>query len=319
MLELSEATKLLKQGELVAMPTETVYGVAADACNCKAVEKIYALKSRMKHNPLIVHVADVARARVLGLFNHEALKLAHHFWPGPLTLVVPLMRPSPLCDAVTAGLDSVGLRVPRHASAQALLQAFDHGLAAPSANLSGRLSASLAEHVFCAFGNRLPIMAGEAPQVGLESCIVGVDDEHLSVLREGAITQTAIERLLGRPIQNIARNVGIGVKNGPQKPQAPGMLLKHYAPRAPLLFNATDWEEGDALLGFGPPPGAVPKHYLNLSVQGNVTEAAHNLYAMLHALDKKNPARILVQPVPDQGIGAAINDRLSRANAAHKS
>ena len=295
--EIARAADILARGGLVAVPTETVYGLAADATNPDAVARIYAAKGRPSFNPLIVHVADLAMAERYGALDPLARALAEAFWPGPLTLVVPLRadaRPA-LAAAVTAGLDTVAIRHAPGAMAD-LAARLDRPLAAPSANLSGRLSPTTAAHVAAQLGDRVDlIVAGGSCEVGLESTIVRTVPPTL--LREGGVPREEIEVVTG-PLAAPGGAI-----------QAPGMLASHYAPNAGLRLDATDRRPGEALLGFGPVAGDV-----SLSSGGDLGEAAENLYAMLAELDADHDA-IAVAPIPEEGLGAAINDRLRRAAA----
>ena len=300
---IGRAAGLLRAGELVAFPTETVYGLGADATNAAAVEAIFAAKDRPAGNPLISHVADAGAARREAGFDERAERLAARFWPGPLTLVLPRRADSRLAPAVAAGLDTVALRVPRHATALALLRAAGVPIAAPSANPSGYLSPTTAAHVADALGGRVAlILDGGACPVGLESTVVDLSGPTPRLLRPGAVPQAAIEVEIGR-LASPADDV----------PRSPGMLASHYAPHLPLRLNAAGPGAGEAFLGFGPSSAASA---LNLSPTGDLDEAAANLYAMLHALDRAEFAGIAVAPIPDTGAGAAINDRLRRGAAA---
>jgi L-threonylcarbamoyladenylate synthase len=305
--DLPTAAAALRAGGLVAFPTETVYGLGARADDPRAVARLYAAKGRPRFNPLIVHVPDLAAARRLADLPPEALRLAEAFWPGPLTLVAPLRDRAAVCDLATAGLDTVGLRVPAHPLAQALLRAADVPLAAPSANPSGAVSPTTAPHVLEGLGDRIDgVLDGGPCPVGLESTIVGFGPDGPVLLRPGGLPAEAIEAALGR---SLGRPGGAVV--------APGMLASHYAPGARLRLGARAPEPGEAWLGFGPdavPPGPLA---LSLSRSGDLTEAAANLFAHLRRLDSAMGGRgtIAVAPVPDRGLGLAINDRLRRAAA----
>lgn len=306
-LTVAQAAKVLEQGDIVAFPTETVYGLGADACDSNAVAKIYAAKQRPSFNPLIAHCADLAMAEEFGQFGPLATTLAHRFWPGPLTLVVPLHSGSTISKLVTAGLPTIALRVPSHPIAQELIIAFGGPLAAPSANKSGRLSPTLAAHVRADFGDSVPILNGGATRDGVESTILACTDEKLTMLRPGAITAAQIEAVTGqRPLDH---------QGDRQAPIAPGMLASHYAPNAKIRLHATKVEASEALLAFGPTPLSGTVHRRNLSETGDVIEAAANLFAYLHELDATGVASIAVMTIPDQGLGIAINDRLRRAAA----
>lgn len=308
------AIRALKAGGLVAFPTETVYGLGADATNGLAVARLYEAKGRPAFNPLIAHVADVAAARALGRFDETADRLAEEFWPGPLTLVVPKAPGCPVADLATAGLDSIALRVPDHPIAQHLLAAFGRPVVAPSANRSGHVSPTTAGHVLADLRGRIELIldGGPTPK-GLESTIVACLGEP-ALLRPGALARDEIERVLGRPLATAA-----AAEN--EAPVAPGQLASHYAPRARLRLDAGSVMPGEALLAFGPKllPGAVRAvRVLNLSERGDLVEAAANLFAHLRALDAA-AARIAAMPVPHQGLGEAINDRLARAAAPRDS
>ena len=296
---IAEAARLLRDGALVAFPTETVYGLGADATNGQAVAAIFAAKGRPLFNPLIVHVADLEEARRHVELSPRASALAEKFWPGPLTLVLPRRKNSPLSLLVSAGLDSVALRAPSHPAAIALLKEAGRPVAGPSANLSGQVTATSAGHVADSLGGKVDLIldAGSAT-FGIESTVIGFDGDRPLLLRPGAVPRDEIEDLVGPlgPPGNLI--------------QSPGQLASHYAPRAGLRLNAGEIESGEVLLGFGEVPGAK----LNLSARGDLREAAANLFAMLRELDKVATS-IAVSPIPDTGIGEAINDRLRRAAA----
>ena len=302
--DIADAAALLRAGRLVAFPTETVYGLGADAKNADAVLSIYETKGRPRFNPLIVHVPDLAAAEQLALFSPLARKLAETFWPGPLSLVLPLRPGHGLADITTAGLDSVALRVPDHPLALALLRATERPLAAPSANPSGRLSPTRAEQVRRGFAGAVPVLDGGPCKAGVESTILTVDGEKLVQLRAGALSRAEIERAMSVPVEQAAKGAAIA---------APGMLLSHYAPNAGLRLD-TEPRRGEAWLAFGP---AVPFDGIarNLSESGDLHEAARNLFAMLHELDAAGVTTIAVSPIPETGLGEAINDRLNRAAA----
>jgi L-threonylcarbamoyladenylate synthase len=302
--EIVHLAGLLKAGGLVAFPTETVYGLGADATNTDAVLRIYETKGRPRFNPLIVHCADLAMAESLGVFTPLARRLADAFWPGPLTLVIEAKSGAGLSDLVTAGLATVGLRVPAHPLAQALLRVAGVPLAAPSANPSGRLSPTTAAQVTAAFGDRVPVLDGGPCAAGLESTILAVTGEDITQLRAGALPRREIEALVGRPVAVAAEGSAVA---------APGMLASHYAPAARLRLDAAAPEPGEAFLAFGPQPRAAGL-VRNLSSAGDLAEAARNLFSMLHELDGK-AAAIAVAPIPEAGLGEAINDRLRRAAA----
>lgn len=287
---ITEAAGLILAGEPVAVPTETVYGLAADATNAAAVARIYEAKGRPSFNPLIVHVPDLRAAQAIGDFSEEALALANEHWPGPLTLVVPLLPGPDIASLVTAGMPSVGLRVPAHSAMQALLHAVGRPLAAPSANASGSISPTRAEHVLRSLGGRIPLIIDGGPtERGLESTIVAATGGPLRLLRPGPI-QVDAEHGSGPTIE------------------APGQLASHYAPSKPLRLNARQAYEDEFLIGFGEINGDA-----NLSGSGSLVEAAARLFDLLHQADASANARIAVTSVPEQGLGLAINDRLRRA------
>jgi L-threonylcarbamoyladenylate synthase len=289
---IAEAVRLILAGEPVAVPTETVYGLAADATNAEAVARIYEAKGRPSFNPLIVHVPDLAAAQEIGELNEEALSLARDHWPGPLTLVVPLCAEGAIASLVTAGLTTVGLRVPDHPAMQALLRACRRPLAAPSANASGAISPTRAQHVLKSLGGRIALVIDGGPtQRGIESTIVAAAGGPLRLLRRGPL-QIAAELASGAAIE------------------APGQLASHYAPSKPLRLEATQARGDEYLIGFGAVEGDA-----NLSRSGDLVEAASRLFDLLHEADASPGARIAVAPVPREGLGAAINDRLRRAAA----
>lgn len=291
--------QLLRAGEVVAFPTETVYGLGADATSSDAVLKIYETKGRPRFNPLIVHAADLAMAETLAEFGPLARKLAT-LWPGPLTLVLPRKAGAGLSDIATAGLDTVGIRIPDHPLAQELIRAAGLPLAAPSANPSGKLSPTTADQVLRGFQGRVPVLDGGPANAGVESTILAVTGDTVTQLRAGALPREEAERLIGRPI-------ALAQDGGPIA--APGMLSSHYAPNARLRIHVEHPEPGEAYLSFGARPGT-----LNLSPSADLREAARNLFAMLHQLDAEC-TRIAVAPIPKTGLGEAINDRLKRAAA----
>lgn len=301
---LARAAGILAAGGRVAFPTETVFGLGADARSDAAVAGIYAAKDRPSFNPLIVHVPDLAAARRLGDFSPMALKLAEAFWPGPLTLVVPRRTDARLSRLVTAGLDSVALRVPAAPVAQALMRAADMPLAAPSANPSGRISPTTSAHVLAGLDGRIEaVLDGDACRVGVESTIIDLTGPP-RLLRPGGLPVDALEHILGTAL--------LKAPEPPQdRPTAPGQLVSHYAPRASVRLGAAHAEPGEVLLGFGPVAGAT----INLSETGDLTEATARLFAALHSLDAMGAATIAVSPIPDTGLGQAINDRLRRAAA----
>jgi L-threonylcarbamoyladenylate synthase len=296
--DVSEFAATLRRGEIVAFPTETVYGLGADATKSDAVLKIYDTKGRPRFNPLIVHLADFAMALTVARFSPLAEKLAHSFWPGPLTLVLPRRPEAGLSDIVTAGLETVGVRVPNHELALELIRAAGVPLAAPSANPSGKLSPTTAEQVRRTFAGRVPVLDGGPCTAGVESTIVAVEGGTVTQLRAGALAREEIERAIGRTVAVAEEGAAVA---------SPGMLASHYAPNAVLRLNARAPEAGEAYLAFGAGEGT-----LNLSPGGDLHEAARNLFAMLHELDA-GAERIAVAPIPRTGLGEAINDRLKRA------
>jgi L-threonylcarbamoyladenylate synthase len=298
---LDEAARILLAGGLVAVPTETVYGVAADATNGAAVAAIFTAKGRPSFNPLICHVASVAMAESLADFTPLARRLAERFWPGPLTLVLPRKPDCPVHDLATAGLPSIGLRIPQHIATLEIISRVGRPLAAPSANPSEQLSPTTAAHVATGLGPRIDLIVdGGAAIAGVESTIIAPGESHAVMLRPGAIARSDIELLTG-PLRSPEASDGI---------LAPGMMKRHYAPRARLRMDASHAESGEAFLAFGsPPPGVLPS--LNLSIRGDLIEAASNLFAMLRTLDESH-AMIAVQTIPEAGLGEAINDRLRR-------
>ncbi|HEX4302268.1 MAG TPA: L-threonylcarbamoyladenylate synthase [Rhizomicrobium sp.] len=301
---IGDAARLLREGGLVAFPTETVYGLGADATNGRAVARIFEAKGRPQFNPLIVHVASLAEAERHAVFGDTARKLAKTFWPGALTLVLPRAADCKLSELVSAGLETVALRVPAHPVAAKLIAASGLPIAAPSANASGRISATTAGHVADSLGDKVDlILDGGATPLGLESTVIGFDGAQAVLLRAGAVARTDIEAVAG-PLA--AANAKI---------LSPGQLASHYAPRAALRLDAMTVTPDEALLAFGPlvPPGA--RKTLNLSVDGDLKEAAANLFAMLHVLDASGATSIAAMPVPEIGLGEAINDRLRRAAA----
>ncbi|MEI2384183.1 L-threonylcarbamoyladenylate synthase [Breoghania sp. JC706] len=306
------AAETIRAGGLVAVPTETVYGLAADATNAEACARIYAAKGRPRFNPLISHVADTEAARLHGLFDARALALADAFWPGPLTLVVPRRPGSPVCDLVTAGLDSIALRVPDSPVMQALSREAGCPLAAPSANRSGRISPTTAQAVDEDLGERVAVILDTGPtRVGVESTIVALLEDEARLLRPGGTAREDLERVLGAPLADpTARDT--------DTPAGPGMLKSHYAPRARVRLEARDIDPGEAFLGFGPVPEEIARKACaarTLSETYNVEEAAARLFSDLRTLDATGAASIAVAPVPKTGLGEAINDRLTRAAA----
>lgn len=298
---IARAAALIRQGAPVAVPTETVYGLAADAASGTAVAAVYAAKGRPAFNPLIVHVLDRAEAARLIDLSGPALRLAEAFWPGPLTLVAPLRAGAAVATLATAGLPTVAVRVPAHPAMRALLAACGRPLAAPSANASGAISPTRAAHVLRSLGGRIPLaIDGGACPVGLESTVVAVERDRLRLLRPGPIPADRLAAVAARPIEGA----------GEGAIEAPGQLAQHYAPSKPLRLGATAARDGEWLIGFGDVPGDA-----TLSAAGALEEAAARLFDLLHAADAGPARAIAVAPVPPHGLGVAINDRLRRAAA----
>ena len=319
---IAEAAALIRDGGIVAVPTETVYGLAADATNAAAVAQIYAAKGRPSFNPLIVHVADLAAAERIALFDADARALAEAFWPGPLTLVLPVRADAGIAALVTAGLTTIAIRVPRHRAMQALIAASGRPLAAPSANASGGISPTTAAHVAASLGANVPLILDDGPtEAGLESTIVA----GRTILRPGPVTADALHQHLPGEDRGPAGTSGVMTRDavhdrppiGPRPSPggraitAPGQLESHYAPNKPLRLGATEGRSDEWLIGFGDVVGDV-----SLSASGNLVEAAAKLFDLLHAADANGSAKIAVGPIPFDGIGEAINDRLRRA--AHR-
>jgi L-threonylcarbamoyladenylate synthase len=289
---IAAAARLIGEGRPVAMPTETVYGLAADASSGEAVARIYEAKGRPSFNPLIVHVKDLKQAAALARFDRAAEALAERHWPGPLTLVLPLRHGAPIASLVTAGLATVAIRAPAHPAMRDLLEATGKPLAAPSANASGRISPTRAAHVLASLGGRIPLIVDGGPTaLGLESTIVALTDGTMRLLRPGPID-------LG-----LAPGAGDGI-------EAPGQLASHYAPSKPIRLNAPGGRHDEWLIGFGVVAGDA-----TLSASGDLVEAAANLFQRLHEAEAAAEPKIAVAPIPDTGLGAAINDRLRRAAA----
>lgn len=305
---IAEAAACLRAGGLVAFPTETVYGLGADATNDRAVARVFEAKGRPRFNPLIVHVADRAMASEVAAFDARAADLAGRFWPGPLTLVLPRAARSPVSLLASAGLDTVAVRMPDHPVALALLGAAGVPVVAPSANRSGAISPTTAAHVAASLGDRVDrILDGGPCRVGIESTVLDLTVERPALLRPGGLTVEAIEALLGP----VARPAVIADAESPLP--SPGLLSRHYAPDRPLRLDVEEVRPGEALLAFGPavPSGGLAT--LNLSPTGDLAEAAANLFRMLRELDRPPHAGIAVMPIPRTGLGLAINDRLRRA------
>ncbi|CAA7618523.1 Threonylcarbamoyl-AMP synthase [Candidatus Terasakiella magnetica] len=300
---LAAAGRILAQGGLVAFPTETVYGLGGDATNDRAVAAIFEAKGRPSFNPLIAHVASVEQAAGLVAMTPLACDLARRFWPGPLTLVLPRLENSPVSLLVSAGLDSVAVRLPDHPVARALIQAAGRPLAAPSANRSGAVSPTTAAHVAESLSDRIDLILDGGPcRVGVESTVLDLCGPRPTLLRPGGIGVEDLEAALG---QSLLRST-----DAPDAPRSPGQLESHYAPTLPVRLNAMTRSDGEVLLGFGPMACT-----LNLSPDGDLAEAAANLFASLRALDRPGLTGIAVAPIPEHGLGLAINDRLCRAAA----
>lgn len=298
---IARAAALIAAGQPVAVPTETVYGLAADATNGEAVARIYAAKGRPAFNPLIVHVASLAQAEGIARFDPVSRRLAARFWPGPLTLVLPVAPGSPIAPLVRAGLETVALRMPAHPAMQALLAACGVPLAAPSANASGAISPTRAQHVLASLGGRIPLVLDGGPTgLGVESTIVAVAQGAIRLLRPGPLTAGMLAEASGLPV-SAAGGGGI---------ESPGQMASHYAPAQPVRLNARTRRPGEWLIGFGLVTGDA-----TLSASGDTVEAAASLFAALHAAQASGRAAIAVAPIPEEGVGAAINDRLRRAAA----
>lgn len=303
-----DAAAMLRFGHLVAFPTETVYGLGADATSGEAVARIFEAKGRPRFNPLIVHVLRLDRAERLVQLDELSLKLAKAFWPGPLTLVLPKAAGAPIADLAAAGLDTLAIRVPSHEAAASLLAAADRPIAAPSANRSGHVSPTTAQHVAADLGDKVSmILDGGPATVGLESSIVGFEDGEPVLLRAGGVPIEAIREAAGVPVRMASDETQT-------RPNAPGRLASHYAPRARLRLDAGAPRDGEAWLGFGPDgPEENSDRSINLSPRGDLVEAAARLFAALRTLDASGTEMIAVAPVPEMGLGLAINDRLRRA------
>jgi L-threonylcarbamoyladenylate synthase len=298
---LSEAARLILLGQPVALPTETVYGLAADATSGGAVAAVYDAKGRPSFNPLIVHVADMAMAETIASFSSLAHILAAHFWPGPLTMVLPIGPDSPIASLVTAGLPTIAIRIPAHPVMQAMIQATGRPLAAPSANASGTISPTRACHVARSLAGRIPlILDGGATQIGLESTIVAVDDDMLRLLRHGPVTARELTAVTGVSVVDLPSG----------KIEAPGQLASHYAPSKSVRLNAGRGESDEYMIGFGAIAGDI-----SLSETADLREAAAHLFDMLYIADASPKQRIAIAPIPAEGLGFAINDRLNRAAA----
>lgn len=305
------AARCLEGGGLAAFPTETVYGLGADATNARAVARLYEAKGRPAFNPLIAHVNDLQAAKRIARFDKRSLRLAEAFWPGPLTLVLPKAPGCPVSDLATAGLETIAVRVPAHPVAQEILRAFGKPVVAPSANISGHVSPTTAAHVFGDLAGRIDLIVDGGPvSVGVESTIVGCFETPM-LLRPGGLPREDIERVLGEKLARMPEDPGADET----QPLAPGMLASHYAPRTPVRLNARQLEIGEALLAFGPRmiPGTGSASVMNLSEAGDLVEAAANLFGYLRELDAGGSRAIAVMAIPVEGLGEAINDRLRRA------
>ena len=312
-----KATEILRQGGLVSFPTETVYGLGANACDDNAVANIFETKGRPNFNPLIIHVADLHMAMQYGKFNHMARMIAQKLWPAALTLVVPLKANNKLSKLVTAGLETIAIRIPAHDAAIKLLRQCAMPIAAPSANISGKLSPTNAKHVNNSLGDKIDIILdGGDCKIGLESTIIDCSSDNISLLRHGGVTITEIENIIKKPILIPNNNDDIDEIS----PKSPGQLKSHYAPMAKIRLNVKKPLDGEKYLGFG---NCCPDAILNLSPDSDLKQAAANLFNMLHDLDimpnsdmiNDKDNIIAIAPIPNNGIGIAINDRLSRAAA----
>lgn len=303
---ISEGAALIRAGKLVAFPTETVYGLGANALDDRAVASIFEAKGRPQFNPLIAHIPDFSWAAGFAEITETASRLARKFWPGPMTLVMKRRPDCPVSYLVSAGLDTVAVRLPGHATARALIEKAGVPVAAPSANISGTVSPTTAEHVRQGLAGRVSLIIDGGPcAVGVESTVLDVTGEVPVLLRAGGLTVEDIRGVTGDVLFP---------EKDPELPRSPGQLSSHYAPSLPVRLNASEAREGEALLGFGPAGKAV----LNLSPSGDLKEAAANLFAFMRALDKKEFSGIAVMPVPTAGLGLAINDRLKRAAYPHR-
>lgn len=304
------AARTLGDGGLVAFPTETVYGLGADATDARAVARLFEAKGRPSFNPLIAHVGDLAAAKAVARFDERSLRLAEIFWPGPLTLVLPKASGCAVSDLATAGLDTIAVRVPAHPVARDILRAFGKPVVAPSANLSGHVSPTTAAHVSADLNGRIDLIVDGGPvSVGVESTIVGCFTQPV-LLRPGGVPREKIEAVLGERLARLPDQIAADES----APLAPGMLASHYAPRTPVRLNARNIEDGEVLLAFGPEKIAGRAcDVMNLSQRGDLVEAATNLFGYLRTLDAKGATGIAVMPIPESGLGEAINDRLRRA------
>jgi L-threonylcarbamoyladenylate synthase len=306
---IAHAARRLDEGRMVAFPTETVYGLGADAANDAAIAAVFDAKGRPRFNPLIIHVTDMDMAERYVHISDTAHRLASAFWPGGLSLVLPRLEPCTVSLLAGAGLDTLAIRCPAHPTAQALITALGRPIAAPSANIFGAVSPTTAEHVAQSLGGAVDMILDGGPcYAGIESTVIDACGEQPIILRPGAVTQEEIEDVIGK--------VAITTKDGGNTIRSPGMLERHYAPNCQLRINATAAKPGEAFLGFGP---NTPPNALNLSQTGDLKEAAANLFAMLHKIEQARAGAIAVMPVPEIGLGRAINDRLRRAAATRAS
>ena len=302
--DIAHAATRIASGKLVAMPTETVYGLAGNALDGATIKRIYAAKGRPSHNPLIVHIYNIEQAKAYTQWNEYAERLSAIYWPGPLTMVLKRKANCPISPLASAGLDTLAIRMPAHPTARELLAACDLPLVAPSANLSGTVTATNAQHVMDDFTSQdIYVLEAGATEIGLESTVIKLAGEP-TLLRPGSISKADLESALGTSVQQQTHN--------DEAPDAPGMLTSHYAPKAALRLNATSIEEGEALLAFGQPI-AHAGTTINVSEKGDLAEASNGLFAALRKLDKMGVQTIAVMPIPNEGIGIAINDRLRRA------
>ncbi|MBT5665043.1 MAG: threonylcarbamoyl-AMP synthase [Rhodospirillaceae bacterium] len=310
---IARAANAIRDGDLVAFPTETVYGLGADATNDAAVAKIFEAKNRPTFNPLIIHIPDMDAARAIADISPTAADILKQFWPGSLSAILPRAEGSPVSRLASAGLDTLAIRIPAHDGARALLRAARTPIAAPSANSSGRISPTTAQHVAQDLGEKVAIILDGGPcTVGVESTILDLTGDQPAILRPGGVTLEAIEEVLGHSVARGWMDAQLDAVDENNAPTAPGMLRSHYAPAIPVRLDATHAEPGEALLGFGPTPEALD----SLSPKGDLTEAAARLFDCLHRLDDGRFQGIAVAPIPDHGLGRAINDRLRRAAAS---
>ena len=306
----NKAVTILNNGGIVALKTETVYGIACNANNVFSIESVYNLKKRPLFNPLIIHVKNLEMAYKIAVFNDISKKIAKHFWPGPLTLILPKKKNSLIKDFAIAGLETIALRIPNSKVFKKILKKFSKPIAAPSANPSGYISSTNARHVFDSFGRKIELIIDSGKShFGLESTIIDLSKKKLSITRQGVITPDVIKKVVGINIE-ISDNL-----KKKQKPISPGQILRHYAPNTPLKMNVKKPKQGDALLSFGNNHNLTFNPSLNLSKRGDLYEAAQNLFDYLRKLDKLQMKRIAVTPIPYKGIGKTINERLIRASA----